>query len=366
MKTKYLFVVPSLSKGGAERVVSLLASEISRNNDKEVIVVTHFKTSNDYIVDKKVKIICLSNLYEEDYRKKINFLYLIKLLHRLRKKILEEKPTYIIPFLWSTCIRVDIALTCSKYKSNVIQTVRNNPNIYPEKYRNYLVKKSFLTIVQNKEQKDYFPSKIEKKIKIVPNPVSNDVFEIKRDNSYNPFIIIGVGRLENQKNFKLLIDSFNIVQKDYQNIILKIYGDGSQREELQGYIQELNLSEKITLCGRKERIDEIYKDANLFILSSSYEGMPNTLIEAMGSGLICISTNCPTGPSDIIKNGENGFLIENGSKDEMVKLITYVYNHYYSLNNVSKNAKKYIEEHYSLNKIADIFMKNCEEGKNEK
>ena len=105
-----------------------------------------------------------------------------------------------------------------------------------KKYRNRLVQKSRLTIVQNKQQKQYFPEAQWEKIKVLPNPVSLELLQVQRCEDKSQFKVVGVGRLENQKNFDLLIDSVAMVSEKYENIRLEIYGEGSLKKQLQEHI----------------------------------------------------------------------------------------------------------------------------------
>lgn len=363
-KKKYLFIVPSLSKGGAERVVSVLASELIPKG-RDAVVVTHFQAEKEYPVNSAVKIICLSELDEESYRKKMSGTYLIKLAGMLRNVIVQQKPDYILPFLWTTCIRTDLALIGSSLKKKVIQTVRNNPEIFPEndlmkKYRNALVKKSRLTIVQNEQQKKYFPETEWKKIQVLPNPVSPSLLQIERHESVEQFKIVGVGRLESQKNFDLLIDAVAYVATKYKNVTLDIYGEGSMRKELQAHIDSLKLQQVVTLKGRSSDYGEIYGTASLFVLSSDFEGMPNTLLEAMAVGLPCISTDCPTGPSDIIESGKNGILIPTGEKETLAKRIEELIQKSELRDELGVVAKKTIISRYTPEKITQKFINICE------
>lgn len=195
MKKKYLFVVPSLSKGGAERVVSILASELVKRN-RNAVIVTHFRTEKEYPINNDVEVVCLSNLNETEYREKMSAIYLIKLARKLRKEIVRQNPDYILPFLWTTCVRTDFALMGLSLKERVIQTVRNNPTVFPKnsvmkKYRNRLVQKSRLTIVQNKQQKQYFPEAQWEKIKVLPNPVSLELLQVQRCEDKSQFKVVG-------------------------------------------------------------------------------------------------------------------------------------------------------------------------------
>lgn len=361
---KYLFIIPSLSKGGAERVVSLLSNELSKNL-KEVTIVVHYRCHDEYKIDKKVKIICLTDMYDEEYKSKINFLFLTKLLIRLRKTIKKEKPDYIIPFLWTTCLRAELALMFSKYRKKIIHTVRNNPNSFPnnsllKKIRNFMILRAKNTIVQNEEQRKYFKKVSDNKIFILPNPVPKELLKIKHKTNNKYINIIGVGRLEKQKNFDLLIDAFYELHKDLSNIVLNIYGEGSLKQHLTDKINEYNLNLVVNLKGRCNEYSKIYKDADIFVLSSDNEGMPNALLEAMAVGIPCISTNCPTGPSEIIVNKKNGILIKTGDKEELVKALLYLINNQDSRIKIGKNAKEHILNNYSVEEICNRFINICE------
>lgn len=359
----YLFVLPSISKGGAERVVSILANELVKKG-KKVTIIIHFNTKDKYYIDNKVKVICLSNLNEEEYRKKINLFYLLKLLLDLRKSIKKEDPDYIIPFLWTTCIRTHVALLFTKYTNNIFHTVRNNPKIFPKNiflkwYRNVLVKKSKITFVQNLSQKQYFDNL--NNIFVIPNPVSDDIFKIKRkENDY--IKIIGVGRLVEQKNFEMLIRAFSKVKTDKTRLV--IYGEGAQKTNLEQLIYELGLNDSVTLYGRCESQEVMYGDANIFVLSSNFEGMPNTLLEAMSVGVSCISTECETGPKDIISNDKNGFLIPVNDINELSDKLKYLINDKALRNKFGKKAREYVKNNYNSSKIALDFIRICESKSN--
>lgn len=361
---KYLFVIPSLSKGGAERVVSVLSSELIEHK-RDVTIITHFKVENEYSISSNVKVVCLSNLYEDDYRRKISTMYLIKLAYKLRKVIVAENPDYILPFLWTTCIRVDLALMFSKYKKIVIQTIRNNPSIFPESklmqlYRNYLVEKSVKTIVQNGEQKKYFRKIQHNKIFVLPNPVFPDLFNINRLKSNNQINIISVGRLEKQKNFDMLIDAFELINSKYKETRLHIYGEGSLMDHLQKKINRKDLKDIAILHGRSINYEEIYGSADIYVLSSDFEGMPNTLLEAMSVGIPCVSTNCPTGPSDIITDRKNGFLVPVNDINELANKILYLIENPKIAADVGNKARKSILENFVPDKVVTDLIKICE------
>lgn len=361
---KYIFIVPSLSKGGAEKVVSILANNLV-NNNREVTIITHYYTDNDYDIDTRVKKICLSGLEEVEYRKKITILYLLKLIIKLRKTITKENSDYIIPFLVNTCIRTDLALMLSREKKKVIQTIRNNPNIYPKNkvlkiYRDFLVKRYKKTIVQNKEQMEYFNKNKSSKIYILNNPIDNRINDVKRNSNKNKIIIIGVGRLEPQKNFSLLINAFSKISKKFPNTILKIYGEGELKNQLTDEIIKKGIKDKAFLMGRKTSYNEMYGEANIFVLSSNAEGMPNALLEAMGVGIPCVSTNCPTGPNEIIDNYKNGILVPTNDLEGMENAIIELVTDEELRKKIGKEAKETVQKKYSADIICNTLMDICE------
>ena len=124
---------------------------------------------------------------------------------------------------------------------------------------------------------------------------------------------IAVGRLEYQKGFDILIDCWKEIAKRYPDWKLDIYGEGSCREELQRQINSLQLVDKVKLCGRNNNIIEIYTQYSLHLMTSRYEGLPMTLIEAQACGLSSVVFDYQYGASDIVSNGHNGLIIEQGN-----------------------------------------------------
>lgn len=310
---KVLFVVPSFSNGGAERVVTVLASALAEKGiDTHCIV--YYKAEKEYTYSEKVKVTYLAGKGEHSYSS-LGMGTKVKLLSKLIEEI---KPCYIIPFLPQVGFHVFLATLGRHYK--IIQTVRNNPRIDPPSkaeriIRDALVALSWKSFVQNEDQFNYFNRYIKKKLTVIPNPILKNFFEVKHVYSAELRKIVGMGRLSEQKNFPLLIKAAKILHEKYSNIQFLIYGDGPLKAELQSMIDEYGLNEIVVLKGRTDNSIEALNSADIFVLSSNYEGMPNALLEAMAIGLPCISTNCPTGPSDIIIPGENGKLIEVNQVD---------------------------------------------------
>ena len=352
---KFLFVIPSLSKGGAERVVAVLASELA-NQGHDTSVLIYFKTENEYETSDLVKKIYLSGGDEEKYNN-MNYLQRLSTIRKVAKK---ENPDVVVPFLSHVCIQTCVALFGTNKK--IVQTVRNDPRTLPEGkihrlLRDLFVKFGHKTFVQNKDQMSYFDSKTQNKIFVLPNPVRGDLFNCKRQKNTDKTIIASAGRLNSQKNFFMLIDAFGTVSKSRENLELRIYGDGELLEDLQKYIDDKNSSETIKLMGRTNDMKSMLESIDLYVLSSDYEGMPNSLMEAMAAGVPCVSTDCPTGPSDLIQDGENGLLVPVNDAKAMSGAIEKML---FQLDKekLAENGRKFVKENYSADVIAKRLLEN--------
>ena len=129
--------------------------------------------------------------------------------------------------------------------------------------------------------------------------------------------IVAAGRLVKQKRFDLLIEALSIAIEENKNIVLEIYGEGPEKKALDDQIIKLQVHKFVKLKGFKFPLQTEIESADIFVLSSDYEGFPNVLLEAMSLGLAIVATNCPTGPADMIEHGRNGILVEAGSAKDL-------------------------------------------------
>lgn len=338
---KMLYCLGSMNKGGAERVISNLCNDFINKHDITIVVT---KAGNPmYELNKRI------NYYTLDTtNKKYNLVSrTCKRLKRLYKIIKFEKPDIIISFLPEPTYRV--MLVNKILKKKVIISVRNDPNReYNSFVKKYLMKILYRDadgfVFQTPDAQKWFSSKIVRDSIVIPNPINNRFictpYEGKREKS-----IVTVGRLTSQKNQILLIKAYEEVQKKHPEYSLKIYGTGELKDYLQDYINEKGLQDKVFLKGNCDDIkSEIYK-AGMFVLSSDYEGMPNSLMEAMALGLPCIATDCKIGgPKYLIQDGINGLLCEVGNKKQLVDCINKIIEKRIKENigkNASESCKKY-------------------------
>lgn len=302
---KIMFYINAIHHGGAERVICNLATSFSKNG-YECFLVTSFRDTWEYGYGECVHRI---SLFEEKIS--TNFWDRnIQLVKKLRELIKVEQPDLLVSFMAEPNFRAIIASVGLKNK--VMISIRNDPK---QEYSSILTKVLAKTlfcradgiVFQTEDAKKWFPRSVQKKSKIILNQVDevfyNTKYEGKRKN------IVTTGRLVPQKNQELLIRAFaSIADKITENLF--IYGEGILQKDLEHLIEELHMEERIFLPGSITDVAETIKSARLFVLSSDFEGMPNSLMEAMALGIPCVSTDCPCGgPRMLFAQHEAGRLV---------------------------------------------------------
>ncbi|NLJ18277.1 glycosyltransferase family 4 protein [Globicatella sulfidifaciens] len=312
---KLLIVTRNMKAGGAERVIAQLSNYLVEQGVNCTIV-----TINDseifYDLNKEVNLIPIG--------KRSNNIYIDKILkyREVRKLVKSEKPDVVLSLPEEIAIFVIPALLGTKVP--IVVSERNNPWVMPWKKPTRFLRKVFYPfasgyIFQTKQAATFFSKRIQEKGIVLPNPLDlnriPDAYKGERNK-----VIVSAGRLEKQKNFSLLIQSFAKFNQKYPEYTLTVYGEGRMRAELENLASELLPKGKISFPGQTEDLLEKIKDASMFVLSSDFEGMPNVIIEAMAVGMPVISTDCPSGgPSDLIDNKVNGILTPVGDVNEMYK-----------------------------------------------
>lgn len=167
------------------------------------------------------------------------------------------------------------------------------------------------------------------KIDIIYNPIVNPTLNEKMNESVeHPWlnqdsypVIIGMGRLIRQKDFSTLIRSLVEVKKEIPEAKLMILGEGKERKKLESEIKNLNLEKDVTMPGYVNNPYSYLKQSSIFVLSSAWEGFGNVTVEAMATGTPVVSTDCRSGPGEILENGKYGCLVPVGDYKKMAKAI---------------------------------------------
>lgn len=335
---KILFYIDVMNSGGAQRVMSNLVNYFDGKGYQTLLVNDAPSNANiaEYEIADSVKRCYLSKGFQGNPIVK----NLIR-IKRLRSIVKREKPDVVLSFLGNCNKRMlisTIGLYCKKYVS-----VRNDPykeygsSFAKKKIAGCLFKLADGVIFQTEEAKQYFTANVVSKSRVIINPVKESFFDVTRNAKNN---IVTLGRLYEQKNHKLLIDAFGRIHDDIDGN-LYIYGEGPLRSELEEYIKRKNLQERVFMPGNTQNACEVLSQAKIFVLSSNYEGMPNALLEALASGVPCVSTDCPCGgPKLVISDGNNGLLVKCHNEEALADAIykLWIDNDYRE--NIGRNAKE--------------------------
>ena len=307
---KIAFIIISLQNGGAERVVANIANEYVAEKKCQFYLITGPRKKQDY------------NLNEQVDRKCILTGKLLEDVVRLRKFLQQKKIDCAVGIdlyaNWCVCL--------ANYRINtkMIISERNAPK------QNLISRKSKLIIkltywradgyvFQTNQAKECYSKSIQRRGTVIHNPVKPN---LPTKTNIDSRRIVAVGRLNPQKNYPMLLRAFSQISKEFPDYTLEIYGQGELQEYILKLIKKLELDKKVTLCGYCLDVHEKIKDAEIFVMSSDCEGMPNSLMEAMAIGLPVICTDCPAGgPAELIKNGVNGLLTPVGDSEKMAQNI---------------------------------------------
>ena len=339
---KLLFVTHALSGGGAERVLVSLANYFSERG-YYVTIVSRTYDKDHYPIDEGVDVCYLETSSH------------ISFIRRLRGEIIRSRVKNVIAFeyFYNMCS----AIACLGLGINLIVSERNDParigGSFPKKYiRNFLYRFVNILVCQTGEAKDYFPSYIRKKSRIILNPIKKDIPTIY--NGERRSEVVNFCRLNAQKNIPLLIESFELFLEKYPNYKMVIYGDGPEKDRLHSIINNKGLEEHISLKGNCSDVLEKVKDAMMFVSTSDYEGLSNSMLEAMAIGLPVICTDCPCGGARMVIDGTNGILIPVRNVDSVAEAMSQIASDKDLRYSLSLNASK-LKDDLSINKIGRVW-----------
>jgi glycosyltransferase involved in cell wall biosynthesis len=307
---KVLFIIKKLhnASGGAERVLAYVSGGLaSRGHDVKILSFDARDEESFYSLHPSVTQM-RSHIGDPVHPTTLSEFF--RRVFEIRKLVRADKPDCVIAFMHSSFIPAILALIGTGIP------VIASEHIVPEHYRKRPVEFLFLIIcsffssamtVVSAGVKTLYPSIIANKLHVIRNPVSCEMFGIERNSVQK--IILNVGRLEVQKDQRLLIDSFSLITKEFPDWRLRIVGDGTLRPNLNKQIQALNLQDRIFLVGALKDISCEYAAADIFVLSSRYESFGMATAEAMASGLPVIGFfDCP-GTNELVRNGTTGILV---------------------------------------------------------
>lgn len=327
-RQKIMFVIPIVGGGGAERVLLYLMEELKSEKWDKILItfdeIEYYKKE----IPNDVKIIILKK------KRSIDF---FKLIFSLAQIIKQEKPDIVNSHLTYANILSLLSAMVSGYRGPIILNEHNfmSINLRQEKYffiKKTLIKKLYpraaAVISVSKGARDdliknfrvrpekcltiYNPVDIERIEKMTSEPIDHPWF------TENIPLIISCGRLTKQKNYPLLLKAVKLTSQE-RDVRLVVMGDGELKSELESLALKMGLANRVEFLGFRSNPFKYLARAHVFVLSSSWEGFGNVIIEAMTCGVPVISTRCPAGPDEIIMDGKNGILVDVDNAEALSK-----------------------------------------------
>ncbi|MDJ0979601.1 MAG: glycosyltransferase family 4 protein [Erythrobacter sp.] len=321
---RVLFVLPSLGAGGSERVVTTLANHMAKQGRQ--VGIANFDGPADnpfYPLAPEVA------LYRLDLPASRGGLLdqlgqTARRIQALKRVYRDFQPDAVISFL--TKANIMALLAAGRKGPPVIISERNNPTLQSfnalwRAARAYTYPKAFSFVTMTRGAAEYYPERQRPRTRIIPNPVNlPEDWQDRREGN----TITAVGRLTDQKQFHLLIEAFARIAEAFADWNLVIWGEGERRADLEKQRARLGLDDRIALPGLTERPGQWVETADVFALSSAYEGWPNVIVEAMAARLPVVSFDCEHGVADMIEDGVSGCLVPQGNVSALADALASV------------------------------------------
>lgn len=307
-------VIHSLSSGGAERVMSIMSNYWAKKGWEITLFTFDDGTVPPfYDLDSRIHNIPLgiagvsSNSIAAVWNN-------IDRIQKVRAAICKSQPEAVISFLDTT--NVITLLATLGLNIPVLVDEQIHPALYPtgrmwDTLRRWTYPRASRVVAVTERALNYFSPQIRSRGCTIPNPALSIEVAETSDKLLDRPCLIAVGRLEEQKGFDLLLQAFAALKDHYPEWKLAILGTGALRAELESLRARLGLTERVEFKGAVKNPFDFLQQADLFVMSSRFEGFPNALCEAMACGLPVISTDCPSGPQEIIRDGVDGILVPN-------------------------------------------------------
>lgn len=312
--------------GGIGRVISILSNHMVDNQNLLVHILSFFNTGKNnfyYISDK----ITQNYLYDERINMKKAIILGGHL--KLRRFLIDNKIDVLIvagalffPISILACKPTNIKCICWEHSN-----LKNNDVFFKRFCRLFAAYRADWIVVLTKRDFESYKKKYGiSNICQIYNPIDPNIYKHEHAYKQSAKKIISVGRLCYAKNYEILIQIAKEVFRKIDDWEWHIYGEGELREKLETLIREADLEKRVKLKGQRNNIYELYSEYAFLVMTSRYEGFPMVLIEGLACGLPLVSFDIYTGPSEIIKNGENGYLIEKNNYREMANKIMKLIN----------------------------------------
>lgn len=310
-------VTPGISRGGTERVATILANGYVKRGH-EVSVICCYYNDCEYELNNAVEVLDVMT-------ESRGLMGLARRSVALRQLLRQVDPDVVLSF-----VAPDMVLA-QRSCAPTVQTLRNDPWHYDtSRSKRFLIEKAFSSaekvVFQTSASMQFYPDEIRKKGVVLPNPIETSRLPRWKGGAVAREFV-AAARLGEQKNYPMMIRAFGEFHKTHPEWKLTIYGDGPERGKIEKLISDLGLSESVTLPGRSNEVHERIADASAFVLSSDFEGVSNSMLEALCIGAPCIVTDhSPGGAREYIEDGASGLLTKVGDAHDMALAMAKIAN----------------------------------------
>lgn len=310
-----------MQSGGAERIAALLCNHwVAQGHDVTLMPTFSGRGDCQFYLDQRVKLDYLADHVGKTSR---NPRTLLQRFFALRTTLRVYRPDVVVSFL--TQVNIAALLAAIGLAVPVVVSERIYPPMMPMAWywrglRRLLYPNAKHVVVQTEQILEWIRKCCPTANgRVIPNPVvyplpssepALSVYDLLKSGRQH---VIAAGRLDDQKGFNNLIRAFVRLRDEFADWDLVILGEGEERLHLEVLVRDLGLQGRVYLPGRVGNVSDWYESSDLYVMSSRFEGFPNTLVEAMAHGLPVVSVDCPTGPRDIIHPGVDGLLVDPGS-----------------------------------------------------
>lgn len=326
-------IAHGLSGGGAERVASIVSNYFAKRGHKVLFVAAYSKEREyELLPDVEYTAIELSS--------KSGFLRFIERSYKIKKLTVDFKADVAFSFVTPDLIMLSLS------KIPIIPSLRIDPKYLESKplkwhLRQFIYSRAKNVVFQTEDARDYFCEDIRNKGVVIGNPIKDGLPVWDEENHKKVFMT--ACRISNQKNIPMLINAFVRFHERFPEYTLEIYGDGEPKQykdEMELYAKEKGAEEYIFFKGHSKDIHSVMKNSEAFFLTSDFEGLSNSMLEAMAIGIPCVCTDCPPGGARAyMENNKSGILIPVGGEAELVEAMCEVADSAELRHTLSENSK---------------------------
>ena len=352
MGKEIIIVTISLGNDGAERILTELARQWHHDGHRITVIQTSpNRYGTEYALPEGIEQV---QIQTTSSNKIIRFLQEIKALIG----ILKQRPNATCLSFLSASSFI-LAISSWFVKNRMVFSERNNPRKVPvgkhqQILRNFAFRFADALVFQTEDAKSYFSNSIQRRGHIIPNPINGNLpepYEGEREK-----LIVTACRLHPQKNLPMMINAFSMLADEFKDYTLVIYGQGVLEGELRQQIANLGLTDRVLLPGFATNILDQERPCTMFVSSSDFEGISNSMLEAMGMGLPVVVTDCPVGGARmVIQDGINGLLVPVGDTKTMYEKMKSILASPELAKRISVEAIK-VRDTFPLSKIAKRWI----------